>query len=157
MYVCKPNNLPKWVKDLFLLNKPVPCTSIEVSNLENDLGMALPIPYKEFLLYMGKGAGAIFRGSDCFYGNLRSIQVWAKQLLAENNFTEPLPNDAFVFFMHQGYQFSFFKLSDGDNLPIYSYCEGQQENYFVKTDESFGAFLGNELELLEKNRMAIAA
>jgi hypothetical protein len=31
---------------------------------------------------MGKSAGAIFRGSDCFYGNLPSIQVWAKQLLA---------------------------------------------------------------------------
>jgi hypothetical protein len=52
--------------------------------------------------------------------------------------------------MHQGYQFSFFKLSDGENPPIYSYCEGQEENYFVKTDESFGAFLGAELELLEK-------
>jgi len=157
MYVCKPNNLPTWVKDLFILNKPLPCTSIEVSSLEADLGISLPKTYKEFLLYMGKGSGAIFQGSDCFYRNLQRIQVWAKQLLAENNFAEPLPNDAFVFFMHQGYQFSFFKLSNGDNPPIYSYCEGQQENYFIKTDESIGSFLGAELELFAKHPMMIAA
>jgi len=71
---------------------------------------------------------------------------WAKELLQNNNFPLPLPDDAFVFFMHQGYQFSFIRLSEGSDPPTYSYLEGQEEQYFVKTHDKLTDFLVTEME-----------
>lgn len=41
-----------------------------------------------------------------------------------------LPADAFVFLMHQGYQFSFFALAKGDDPAVSSYLEGRKERSF---------------------------
>src|SRR6266851_6487960 len=101
----------------------VPCTEDEVHTLERQLGFSLPGAYKEFLLWMGHGAGILLRGSDCFYQHLPPLRTWAEELLEENNFPEPLPEDAFVFFMHQGYQFNFFRISEGDDPPVHFYGE----------------------------------
>jgi hypothetical protein len=104
---------------------------------------------------MGHGAGKFLRGSDCFYQHLPQIQEWAKQLLVENDFPQALPEDAFVFFMHQGYQFSFFRLSEGDNPPTYSYCEGQEQPDFVKSHDQFSDFLSVEINLYLQSLMLI--
>ena len=69
--------------------------------------------YQEFLLSMGRSAGQFLRGSDCFLNHIPQLQEWAVELLQENNFAESLPEDAFIFLMHQGYQFSFFRVSEG--------------------------------------------
>jgi len=69
------------------------------------------------------------------------------ELLEENQFPQTLPKDAFVFLMHQGYQFSFFRLSEGENPPIYFYCEGETKESFVKTHRQFTDFLATELDL----------
>ncbi len=37
---------------------------------------------------------------------------------------EALPGDAFVFYMHQGDEFGYFRLSDGNDPAIYQYYEG---------------------------------
>ena len=124
-----------------------PCSDLEIIQLERQQGINLPSTYKDFLKMMGHGAGKFLRGSDCFYQHLPQIQEWAKQLLVENDFPQTLPEDAFVFFMHQGYQFSFFRLSEGDNPPTYSYCEGQEEAYFVKSHDQFSDFLSVEINL----------
>ncbi|MDQ2715867.1 MAG: SMI1/KNR4 family protein [Chloroflexota bacterium] len=109
--------------------KVVPCTEEEVRSLEDTLGFSLPATYREFLLWMGhaRGAGNFLRGSDCFYEWLPLIQGWAVELLEENGNPEVLPEDAFVFYMHQGYRFYFLRLSEGDNPPIYYYTEVEQE------------------------------
>lgn len=73
-------------------------------------------------------------GSDWRADKLYDLQEWAAELLEENNF-QSLPAHAFVFWMHQGYQFSFFILNGDDNPPVYHYSEGQKETGFVK---SFG-------------------
>lgn len=130
-------------------NQLSPCTQFEVTNLEKQLEVSLPEIYKRILLKMGKGAGNFWVGEDCFYRHLPSIQEWAKDLLAENHFLS-LPHDAFVFFMHQGYQFSFFRLSEGDNPPIYSYSEAQKEPSFITTQAHLTDFLATEIELYEK-------
>ena len=59
--------------------------------------------------------------------------------------------------MHQGYQFSFFNLNDGDNPPVYYYCEGQEEKDFIKTHETFGNFLATELDMHIKHKKILAA
>lgn len=68
----------------------------------------------------------------CHLPDLREI---AEQLLQENN-QPPLPAQAFVFLMHQGYQFLYF-VADGknDDPPVYGYLEGEQG--IVKKFEHF--------------------
>jgi len=123
------------------------CTQDEVIKLEVKLGILLPKAYQEFLLLMGNGAGKFLRGSDCFFRDLPSLKDWAIALLEENNFPESLPEDAFVFFMHQGYQFSFFRVSEGDDPPTYSYCEGTNETAFIKSHDRYSDFLMTEVEI----------
>ncbi|MBR8826817.1 MAG: SMI1/KNR4 family protein [Gomphosphaeria aponina SAG 52.96 = DSM 107014] len=116
------------------------CNLKEIIKLEKQLGIKLPSAYQEFLRIMGKGAGQ----------HLFELQPAAVELLEENDFPQVLPQDAFVFLMHQGYQFSFFRLSEGENPPTYSYCEGETQQDFIKSHERFSEFLATEVELNEK-------
>ncbi|MFN6463513.1 MAG: SMI1/KNR4 family protein [Nostoc sp. DedVER02] len=150
-------NLPEPLQLIFNENQLSPCSDLEIIQFEQQQGITLPRIYKDFLKMMGHGAGKFLRGSDCFYQHLPQIKEWAKQLLLENDFPEALPKDAFVFFMHQGYQFSFFRLSEGDNPPTYSYCEGQEESYFVKSHDTFSDFLAVEIHLYLKSSMSVAS
>lgn len=150
-------NLPEPLQLIFNENQLSLCSDLEIIQFEQQQDITLPSIYKNFLKIMGHGAGKFLRGSDCFYQHLAQIQEWAKQLLVENDFPEPLLEDAFVFFMHQGYQFSFFRLSEGDNPPTYSYCEGQQEPYFVKSHDTFSDFLTEKIELYLKSSMSLAS
>ncbi len=148
----------------------VGCTRNEVILLEQQLGISLPTAYHEFLLSMGHSAGKFLQGSDCFFQHLLSLQEWAFELLNENNFPKKLPEDAFVFYMHQGYQFSFFRLSEGDdpptysycegsegdNPPTYSYCEGTNQTTFIISHKRFSDFLKTEVEIQEKYLMSLA-
>jgi hypothetical protein len=109
---------------LSLTKQPfVPCTTVEIEELEEWVGHCLPAAYREFLLWMGHSGGAFLQGSNCFYNDLESLQSDAKELLEENHFSGELSGDAFVFFMHQGYQFNFFYLSEGDDPPVFLYYE----------------------------------
>jgi len=122
-----------------------PCSNDEIQDINRIVEYKLPKAYLEFLEEMGKDAGKFMKGSSCFINELHSLREWAIELLVENNFKKELPNDAFVFWMHQGYQFAFFLLDDGDNPPIYYYNETKEQNKFCKTGDSFTDFLRIEL------------
>ncbi len=144
--------LDKVKKQLIELKLALPdellgCTQDEVIELERQLDICLPKAYQEFLLSMGHGAGRFLRGSDCFFKHLPELQNWSVELLQENNFSEFMPEYAFVFLMHQGYQFSFFRLSEGDDPPTYSYCEGINQTSFIRSHERFSDFLVSEVEI----------
>jgi hypothetical protein len=49
------------------LKKITPSTKEEVSYLEEQLLLSLPLAYKEFLLWGGHSAGGLMQGSDCFF------------------------------------------------------------------------------------------
>ena len=149
--ICNFEELPSLVKQVFSRNKPKPCSWYEMSELERQLGFNLPRMYRDIFSRMGHGAEGFWAGEDCFYKHLPLIQIWAKELLTEDSFPLSLPNDAFVFFMHQGYQFNFFKLSEGDNPPVYSYLEGQSEREFIKTYDKFTDFFCAEVEYFNKH------
>jgi SMI1 / KNR4 family (SUKH-1) len=136
-------------------NELMGCTQKEILQLEQQLGVKLPTAYQEFLRIMGKGAGQFLRGSDCFYDQLLDLQQAAGELLAENHFLGRMPDDAFVFLMHQGYQFSFFRLFQGEDPPTYSYCEGEQQQSFIETHERYSEFLAIEVELHQKSSMTV--
>ncbi|HKW23132.1 MAG TPA: hypothetical protein VJO13_17235, partial [Ktedonobacterales bacterium] len=63
---------------------------------------------------------------------------YAHELLDENGFPEPLPEDAFAFTMHQGYTFQFFRIGDGDDPPVYWYSEGMSMERFHLAASTFG-------------------
>lgn len=155
--ICNFEELPFPVQQVFGRNKIKHCSWHEIAELERQLGFNLPSMYRSLLLKMGHGAGNFWAGEDCFYKHLPLIQIWAKELLTEDSFPLSLPNDAFVFFMHQGYQFNFFKLSEGDNPPVYSYLEGQSEREFIKTYDKFTDFFCAEVEYFNKHSTQLLA
>jgi len=118
-----------------------PCTWDEILALEQRLNLQLPAAYKEFLLWMGHGAGSLFRGSDVFYDDLDGLKEAAIELLRENGLTGYLPEDAFVFYMHQGYQFDFLRTSEGDDPPLYHFGEGEGLTSWLQTYNHFSSFV----------------
>jgi hypothetical protein len=83
------------------------CSMREVGKIETFFNIELPLVYKDFLLSMGKDAGAFMKGSSAVYKEIFDLREGSIRLLNEDNF-KALPDDVFVFWMHQGYQFSFF-------------------------------------------------
>lgn len=121
------------------------CTAKEISEIESFFDVKLPLFYKEFLMLMGKQAGPFMKGSSVFYDEVFDLKEGATELLSQNGFIS-LPDDAFVFWMHQGYQFAFFKLNDdNNNPPIFFYYEGKTKNDFERKEHSFTDFLEKQL------------
>lgn len=104
-----------------------PCKASEVNRLEQECGLPLPAAYRAYLLIAGHEPPAAWVGSDCAARHLPTLRNAAGQLLRESG-QPPLPPGAFVFLMHQGYQFFFF-VADGhtDDPPVYHYLEREPE------------------------------
>jgi hypothetical protein len=108
------------------------CDLAEIDALEQTYGVHLPQSYRCFLEVGGDGIDGFLTGSNYAFGELPHLQDAAKELLVENG-AEALPDGAFVFTMHQGYQFFFFLGTD-----VYYYKEGASA--FEKRYESFEQF-----------------
>lgn len=127
-----------------------PCTKEEIQQLERVLGLRLPLAYQEFLLWMGHGAGGFLAGSDWIFEDLFDLKEAARELLEENRSTEVLPEDTFVFFMHQGYRFLYLRPSEGENPPVYEYSEAMKPPVFRQTFRQFSEFVADELEATQR-------
>ncbi len=132
--------------------KIIPYTEDEIRMLEQQLGLPLPGAYKEFLLWIGHGAGGFLRGSDCFYDHLPRLRAWAMRLLWENGYAEPLPEDAFVFYMHQGYLFYFVRVGEGDDPPVYFYSEAMETPAFIIEHPNLADFLNDQIDVYIRYR-----
>ena len=119
----------------------IPCLQEEIQALEVTLDMNLPAAYREFLSWMGKDGGPIMRGSQCLYKYIPDIQGWARELLVEDHCPKSLPTDAFVIWMHQGYQFAFIRTTEGKNPPVYIYHEMHNQQDFILLNNSFSDFV----------------
>lgn len=95
----------------------------EVATIENEIGHILPVEYREFLLAIGRRAGNFLAGTDIFIASLWDLRDEAIDLLRENHEPTELPPHSFVFSMHQGYEFTYFNLTEGAP-PVYQYVEG---------------------------------
>jgi hypothetical protein len=118
----------------------IPCTEEEIVALEHWIGHSFPLSYREFLKWMGRWGGGLFRGSECFYSDLKIIQKWARELLKENNCSETLLENAFVFLMHHGYHILYFKFNEGDDPPVYSYLEDIEESQKKSIQQKYSYF-----------------
>lgn len=119
--------------------KLVPFTAEKLERLERLYKVKLPQVYRDFLLTMGNGAGQYMVGSSAFSHEVFQLRDIAIELLSENNFRN-LPDEAFVFWMHQGYQFAFFPLNGNDDPPVYYFSEGTRQTEFTKINDSLSHF-----------------
>lgn len=117
------------------------CTDSDIADLEDALRLELPAAYVEFLRWMGHDAGDLLIGTDYAYAIVPRLRTWAQELLDEDVYTTPLPQDAIVTSMHQGYQFLFIRAAEGDDPPVYYYREGMQEPDFIKKFASFSMYI----------------
>lgn len=96
---------------------------------------------------MGNGTeGGYMRGDSCFFNEIYNLKTGTIELLEENEFVNKLTDDDYVFWMSQGCMFYFFKLTKGDNPPVYFYNESGEDK-FVKIAESIVEFFINKLEM----------
>lgn len=118
------------------------CSKEQVGEIERYAGFELPASYRLFLERMGVYAGQFFHGTDVFFPTMIGMKEAAEELLEigaeEMDARVTLPDNSFVFAMHQGYQFFFF-VKDEDCNPVYHYMEGNQE--ITKWSDSFIGFL----------------
>lgn len=143
----------KYINELYILLKKenikmLPCDNNEIKILENMTNQnKLPVAYLEFIKMMGNGTynNQFMPGESCFMDEIKFLYGWAVNILNENESILKLTNDDFVFWMCQGCMFCFFKLSEGDNPPVYLYNENGVEDKFVKISYTFTAFLLNRL------------
>ena len=113
------------------------CSDHDIAKLESKFGVQLPGPYKRFLSRFGrdKSASRMLVGTDYFVPVLFKLRDWAEELLHEDGFPFQLHPQDFVFLMHQGYQFCYFR-ADGanDDPPVFYYLENQK-----KPEQKFGS------------------
>lgn len=107
------------------------CSQSEVDGLEKTFGHTLPKAYREYLLSVGHSAGSFLAGTDTFFRHLPLLADEATELLNESLPESKLPPKAFVFYMHQGYEFGFFLIDDGDDPAVYQYIEGDDSPKIV--------------------------
>lgn len=125
-----------------------PCFEDDVLSLERDLGLDLPLAYREWLLWMGRGAGPFLRGTDVFFvDNLAELRVGALELFHVNGLDGALPNDAIVFYLHQGYIVHFLRASEGDNPPVYGYAEDGRTDGPTLCYKNLSEWMRTELEV----------
>jgi hypothetical protein len=107
-----------------LTDHPLPCSQEEVAVLEQRRGLTFPAAYREFLLWMGKSAGAPFlEGHEVFLSSL-PLNHAAQALLAEHHVETPLPDGAIVFALIPGQGFIFLqqnKLRNSADPEVYTY------------------------------------
>jgi hypothetical protein len=127
------------------------CNPDDILALEQKFGITLPETYCDWLRVMGRGAGHYLEGSDAFYPRLLELRSSAEELLIENGRPFFLPQDAFVFLMHQGYQFLYFRTAPPDaDPPVILYLEGESPlQRWTHVSSYFQQVLDDHVKLLK--------
>ncbi|WP_444911673.1 SMI1/KNR4 family protein [Microbulbifer sp. PAAF003] len=97
-----------------------------LKNLEKKYSIALPRKYNEWYNQGGHKVKSLV-GTDVDFPRLAELQEWARELLEEDNSNFKLPENSFVFLMHQGYQFMYFVCDGNENPEVWYYNEGDME------------------------------
>jgi hypothetical protein len=120
-------------------NRVEGCSEAEVASIERTFGLTLPRAYRAFLLRMGKAAGEFWTGTNYQFPELLELRETAEALLIEGGARWQLGAPDFVFAVHQGYQFLFFRTGTSDDPEVFHYLEGDEGARSVAP--SFSAWL----------------
>ena len=123
-------------------------TEKEIEELELTLAKEFPKEFKEFLLEFGKNCGELFCcGQDIEIEKLAEYQVWAKEIIDDDEIPNFLDENTLVFNFHQGYVFQYFK-KENNQFHIYEYMEG--ENKPIKRYDSFREMLRINIDKMKR-------
>ncbi len=117
------------------------CSADQIAALTEQTKGHLPSTYLQFMEAAGNGVDDFLRGSDFTFEDLEGVREAAEELLAEAGL-EPLSSCAFVFTMHQGYQFYYFQ--DG---AVFYFMEGDYRP--EKRFDSFESFFDSVLQNMQ--------
>jgi hypothetical protein len=121
-----------------LLGPCVGASEAEVAALEQRLGFALPVGYRDLLMWMGRDHHGALVGSDCFFNHIESNNQCLRELLAENHVGHPLPGSYVTVFTHQGYMAAWFELPpEQPDPPCHYYGEGEGLRAFASVSAFF--------------------
>lgn len=118
------------------------CSEHDIEILERHIDNKLPKIYRELLLLIGHNSGLYNRGTNFLYKDLFTITNLATETMRE--LSVELPSDAFVISSHQGCIFAYFRLSEGDNPPVYS-CS-VSATHTIRFADSFSEYLEKSLK-----------
>jgi len=98
------------------------CTDAEIDQLEQQIGLAFPLAYREFLAWAGHDAGELFHPDEEYaYDDLLELQTIAQDIVQQSGFPDPLPNDRIVVQLYWGMQFAFICASEEQDPPVYEF------------------------------------
>ncbi len=95
--------------------------------IEQDRRIILPEIYKDFYWTCSGFTPEKLIGTDLINDHSNDLAYWAMDLLEEDEVDNFLQPDDFVFMMHQGYIFWYFKADGNDDPPVFSYSEVDRE------------------------------
>ncbi|QOV90480.1 SMI1/KNR4 family protein [Humisphaera borealis] len=99
-----------------------PCDEWSVRDLEQQLGVVFPAAYRAFLRIAGYECEALAGSHYSIDDDLADLQR-AGERIASHEKVE-LPQDAFVFLVHQGFACHFFLTEDGEDPAVFQCVEG---------------------------------
>lgn len=123
---------------------PMGCSADQIAALAGQADGHLPSTYLQFMEAAGNGVDDFLRGSDFTVEDLDGVREAADELLVEAG-QEPLPSSAFVFVMHQGYQFYYFQ--DG---AVFYFKEGDSRP--EKRFDSFESFFDSVVQNIQQRQ-----
>ncbi|WP_064965755.1 SMI1/KNR4 family protein [Tenacibaculum ovolyticum] len=95
----------------------------ELNKLEKEQNLILPAIYKEFYKRCEESIPKGMVGTDLL-NKRKELKEWAFELLKEDNVNNFLTDNDYVFMIHQGYMFWYFKADGNENPDVYFYYEG---------------------------------
>jgi hypothetical protein len=93
-----------------------------LSQYEQEFGAKLPIAFKNFYYSCNSAIPHKLVGTDLINRN-PELKKWAIEILHENKIFDTLDDNDFVFMMHQGYMFWYFKVDGDENPVVYGFSE----------------------------------
>lgn len=111
-----------------------------ISEKEGELGVKFPSSYKIFLLTMGEYA-TFLAGESCFFEDIEDVQTGFKNTFSKYVKQYQLTDEDFAFSSSQGTSYTFFKLNEGEDPPVYFYIEGYDLELPVRLTNSLSNYL----------------
>lgn len=95
-----------------------------ISRIEQERNIKLPEAYKIFYDKCYDSIPSNLVGTD-LVNDRPQLNEWANELLEEDGVVNFLNPDDFVFMMHQGYMFWYFKADGSEDPIVFGYYEGK--------------------------------